>query len=83
MSTTITIRIDEKLKRQSEQVFEDMGLNMTAAFTIFAKTVVRMGKIPFEITSDPFYSEANQERLLKSIADLNAGKGKVHELIEA
>ncbi|MCL1966547.1 MAG: hypothetical protein FWF67_01550 [Fibromonadales bacterium] len=39
--------------------------------------------IPFEITSDPFYSEANQERLRKSIADLNAGKGKAHDLIEA
>jgi DNA-damage-inducible protein J len=83
MSATITIRIDEKLKRQSEQVFEDMGLSMTAAFTIFAKTVVRMGKIPFEIASDPFHSEANQERLRKSIAALNAGKGKAHELIEA
>jgi DNA-damage-inducible protein J len=71
MSATITIRIDEKLKRQSEQVFEDMGLSMTAAFTIFAKP------------SDPFHSEANQERLRKSIAALNAGKGKAHELIEA
>jgi DNA-damage-inducible protein J len=67
MSATITIRIDEKLKRQSEQVFEDMGLSMTAA----------------EIASDPFYGEINQERLRKSIADINAGKGKVHELIEA
>jgi len=83
MSATITIRIDEKLKKQSEQVFGDMGLTMTAAFTIFAKTVVRMGKIPFEIASDPFYSEANQERLRKSIASLNSGKGKAHELVEA
>jgi DNA-damage-inducible protein J len=82
MSATITIRIDEKLKRQSEQVFKDMGLNMTVAFTIFAKTVVRLGKIPFEISSDPFYSKVNQTRLRKAIADLNAGKGKVHELTE-
>ena len=82
MSATVTIRMDEKLKRQSEQVFKDMGLNMTVAFTIFAKTVVRLGKIPFEISSDPFYSKANQARLRKAIADLNAGKGKVHELAE-
>jgi DNA-damage-inducible protein J len=83
MSSTITIRMNEKLKKQSEQVFKDMGLNMTVAFTIFAKTVVRLGKIPFEISSDPFYSEINQTRLRKSIADLNAGKGKAHELEEA
>jgi DNA-damage-inducible protein J len=80
MSSTITIRMDEKLKEQSEQVFNDMGLNMTTAFTIFAKTVVRLGKIPFEISSDPFYGEANQARLRKAVADLNAGKGKAHEI---
>ncbi|MDR2579810.1 MAG: type II toxin-antitoxin system RelB/DinJ family antitoxin [Fibromonadaceae bacterium] len=82
MNATVTVRMDERLKKQSEQVFKDMGLNMTTAFTIFAKMVVRQGKIPFEISSDPFYSEANQARLHKAVADLNAGKGKVHELAE-
>jgi DNA-damage-inducible protein J len=35
------------------------------------------------INDDFFYSEANQERLRKSIASLEAGKGTIHELIEA
>ncbi|MEL7566268.1 MAG: type II toxin-antitoxin system RelB/DinJ family antitoxin [Dehalobacterium sp.] len=81
-TTSVTIRMDENLKKQAERLFEDMGLNMTTAFTIFTKAVVRQGKIPFEIAADPFYSEANQARLMKSIAELEAGKGKVHELIE-
>jgi DNA-damage-inducible protein J len=81
-TTSITIRMDENLKKQAEALFEDMGLNMTTAFTVFTKAVVRQGKIPFEITSDPFYSEANQARLMKSIAQLEAGKGNAHELIE-
>jgi len=38
-------------------------------------------KIPFE-RDDPFYSEKNQARLAKSIADAEAGKVTVHELIE-
>jgi hypothetical protein len=42
----------------------------------------RQGKIPFEIAADPFYSEANQARLMKSIAQLEAGKGTARELIE-
>jgi len=46
---------------------------MTTAFTIFTKAVVRQGKIPFEIAADPFYAEANQARLMKSIAQLEAG----------
>ncbi len=81
-TTSITIRMDENLKKQAEVLFEDMGLNMTTAFTIFTKAVVRQGKIPFEIAADPFYSEATQARLMKSIAQLDAGKGKAHELIK-
>jgi len=82
-TTSITIRMDENLKKQAEILFEAMGLNITTAFTIFTKAVVRQGKIPFEITAEPFYSEANQARLMKSIAQLEAGKGTAHELIEA
>jgi len=81
-TTSITIRMDENLKKKAESLFEDMGLNMTTAFTIFTKAVVRQGKIPFEIAADPFYSEANQARLMRSITQLEAGKGKVHDLIE-
>ncbi|MDR3264939.1 MAG: type II toxin-antitoxin system RelB/DinJ family antitoxin, partial [Synergistaceae bacterium] len=66
-TTSITIRMDENLKKQAETLFEDMGLNMTTAFTIFTKTVVRQGKIPFEIAGDPFYSETNQARLRDAI----------------
>lgn len=81
-TTSITIRMDEQLKKQAELLFEDMGLNMTTAFTLFTKAVVRQNKIPFEITADPFYSEENQRHLKRAIADLETGKGQFHELIE-
>ncbi len=43
MSTTnITIRMNEELKKQAEKnSFSDLGLNMTTAFTMFAKQAVR------------------------------------------
>jgi DNA-damage-inducible protein J len=81
-TTSVTIRMDESLKKQAEKLFEEMGLNMTTAFTIFTKAVVREQRIPFEITVDSFYSDNNQAHLEKSIARLNAGKGKAHDLIE-
>jgi hypothetical protein len=31
---------------------------------------------------DPFYSTANQERLVEAVTRLNAGKGSEHELLE-
>lgn len=82
-TTSVTIRMDENLKKQAEALFDEMGLNMTTAITMFTKAVVRQHKIPFEIAADPFYSETNQAHLRKAIADLEAGKGQIHELIEA
>ena len=60
----------------------DMGLSMTAAFTIFAKTVTREKRIPFEVSADPFYSESNLKHLQRVVAELNAGKSVQHEIIE-
>ena len=81
-TSNITIRMDEHLKKQAEELFNEMGLNMTTAITIFAKAVIREHRIPFEIVADPFYSKTNQYHLKKAIADLEAGNGKFHELIE-
>ena len=60
----------------------DMGLSMTAAFTIFAKTVTREKRIPFEVSADPFYSESNLKHLQRVAAELNSGKSVEHEIIE-
>ena len=78
----VNFRMDSELKQNMEKVCMDMGLSMTTAFTIFAKTVTREKRIPFEITADPFYSEANMKHLRRSIAALNERRGVEHELIE-
>lgn len=81
-SVNVNFRMDAELKRSMEQVCSDMGLSMTTAFTIFAKTVSREKRIPFEVTADPFYSESNMAHLRRGIAELNAGKGVEHEIVE-
>ena len=78
----VNFRMDEELKKGMEQTCKEMGMSMTTAFTIFATKVNREKKIPFEVSADPFYSEANMERLRRGIAALNAGEGVEHELIE-
>ncbi len=45
-TTSVTIRMDENLKKQAEVLFDEMGLNMTTAITMFTKAVVRQHKIP-------------------------------------
>ena len=82
-TTSVTVRMDKNLKKQAETLFDEMGLNMTTAITIFTKAVVSQRKIPFEIAAaDPFWNEANQAHLRKAVAALNAGLGVEHELIE-
>lgn len=81
-NTSITFRIDEDLKKETESILADIGMNLTTAFTIYAKALVRHRGIPFELTADPFYSQFNQARIKKAIADLDAGQGQAHELIE-
>ena len=57
-------------------------MSMTTAINVFAKAVVRERKIPFEISADPFYSESNLRFLREGVAQLNAGKGVEHEIVE-
>jgi len=51
--TTFSIHMDENLKKQFDSLCSDFGMNVTTAFTIFAKTVVREREIPFRITAEP------------------------------
>jgi DNA-damage-inducible protein J len=75
--------MDENLTRQADALFSDMGMNMTTAFNIFTRTVVRQGKIPFEIVGDPFNSSVNQAHLLVAAERMTRAGGTVHELIES
>jgi len=70
---TVSIRMDDQLKKQAEWYCNEFGMSLSTAVTIFAKAIVRERRIPFEITTDadPFYSEANIKHLHKSIAEFD------------
>jgi len=80
----VNIRIDDDLKVRADNIFNELGLNMTTAFTMFIRQTIRQGGIPFEVTTrkDPFYDAENMKVLLKSIQEANKGKLTAHELIE-
>ena len=81
-TVNVNFRMDEADKKKMESVCSELGLSMSAAFTIFAKKVGREHRIPFEISVDPFYSESNVAHLRRGVAALNAGLGVEHELVE-
>ena len=48
--TNITMRIDEELKTQLQELVSNLGMDMTTFFTLSAKQAVREQGIPFDIT---------------------------------
>ncbi len=64
-TTNITIRIDKELKQQADELFADLGLNLTTAITAFVRQSVRDQKIPFVISREHTLPsdtvESNQE----------------------
>lgn len=83
-SVNVNFKLDADVKKSMEQVCNELGLSMSAAFTVFAKKVSREKRIPFDVAIDPFYSESNIRYLEQKMADYKAGKIKFveHELLE-
>lgn len=82
-TTNISIRIEESTKRDLESVCRELGMSVTTAFTIFAKKVCREGRIPFDVSIDPFYSTENLDHLRRSVSELDSGRGLERGLLDA
>ena len=48
-TTNSNVRVDAGLKKSAEELFSDLGLNMSTAINIFLKAAVNYKGIPFEI----------------------------------
>ena len=82
--TTISIRLDDDMKKELDEMCDDMGMNLTTFFMIYAKKALRDRKIPFEITApvDPFYSESNIAQIKRSEKQADEGKIVIKTLEE-
>lgn len=78
--TTVSVRMDDALKRDFDSICNDLGLSMSTAITMLAKKMTREKRLPFEVSMDPFYSDENMARLRKSIAQMESTGGTVHEV---
>jgi DNA-damage-inducible protein J len=71
----VNIKIEDNLKEQAEKLLNELGMNMSTAFNVFIKQLVREGGIPFGITTQvsPFYKELYKD-LAESENDIAAGR---------
>ena len=79
---TISIRTNDERKYSFEGFCKSIGITVTSAFNMFMTACLRENKIPFELKSDPFWSEENQARLRESIKQIEEGKFSSHDLVE-
>lgn len=82
--TTVSLRFDDEMKKQLDEMCDEMGLNLTTFFMLYAKKALRDRRIPFEITAslDPFYSNSNMEQLRKSNQQIKNGQVVVKTMEE-
>jgi len=78
----VNIRMDEDLKKSMEHICQSLGLNMTTAFTIFAKKMSREKRIPFEVSIDPFYSDSNMAAIDEAAKQIERGQVVVKTMEE-
>jgi len=52
MSSTITIRVEENVKKEANNIFKEVGMDMSTAINIYLKQVIRSNGIPFPISAD-------------------------------
>lgn len=68
MASTIQIRVDDELKKQSDQLFKDLGTDTTTAIRIFLTQALAVNGFPFEIkrkSTNPYEALSETEILDK------------------
>lgn len=77
----VTFRMDKNDKEAFESIINDLGLNLSSAFNIFAKAVIRKGGVPFELkTKIP--NEETQKAIYRAKNDIDLEEMSLEELIE-
>ena len=79
---TITIRVDDEVKKEAGALFDDLGLDLSTAINIFLRKSIARDGLPFSVERE----KPNAETLAaiaegeKIINDIRAGKsnGKLY-----
>lgn len=59
----VTFKMNKQEKQEFEEIVQSLGLNLSSAFNIFAKAVIRENAIPFELKATKktsFYASSKE-----------------------
>ena len=65
---SISIRLDSEVKEQAQQVFSNLGMDMTTAINIFLRQAIQYQGLPFDVRLD------ENRKLLQALTDLEQNR---------
>ena len=66
--TSMSIRLDSEVKEQAQQVFNNLGMDMTTAINIFLRQAIQYQGLPFDVRLD------ENRKLLEVLTDLDKNR---------
>lgn len=79
----LSVRVDEKDKKDFEVFCNNTGMNISTAINLFIKTVLREGRIPFQISTKDYKKYVNEKIKEAENELLKGGKTyKAEEVLE-
>lgn len=66
--TSMSIRLDSEVKEQAQQVFNNLGMDMTTAINIFLRQAIQYQGLPFDVRLD------KNRKLLEVLTDLDQNR---------
>ena len=59
-TTNFSVRMDSDIKKQCEEMYGELGINLTTAINVFLRQSLRVGGFPFDVRME----QPNKETLL-------------------
>lgn len=81
-NTNLTIRIDSNLKKEADNLFKELGINISSAITLFLKQSVREKALPFDVAVKEEKPSREMKKLLKEIKNIEEGKSKLYDNLD-
>lgn len=72
-TATINICIDSTLKQEAETLFDELGLTLSSAITVFLRTAVNHNGLPFEVRR--FVPNADTKAALDEYEEMKKNPG--------
>ena len=66
--TSMSIRLESQVKEQAQQVFNNLGMDMTTAINIFLRQAIQYQGLPFDVRLD------ENRKLLEVLTDLDQNR---------